>query len=281
MGMEIIHLGKDHGSSGSTINLRIQDLSPISFSTHSVAKPPMSIWLMSAAPHQPVFPWWAYSANLDEAVSKLNEIWSITNAQSFFDCLYLSQLKKQFPSNLYVIFPGNIRVDGWSGLKESSQNTFLRGQECIYHLEAAFSSKLSINWVPFSQPQRIVKDPSFGDLWRLYQASRADDVAMSLSFFSLSNPATLPEAIQLLIHPNENRSEEFSKNVDWFGAYSSPLRPDYASCSVVYSRHADGLGPITQFEKRFNDLIQQVRSLLVPTTTPEAVFRILSRLVAI
>lgn len=279
MGIEIIHLGKEHGPTGSRIQL--QDLATLSYSAHSVAKPSMSIWLMSASSNQAMFPWWNYGTEVDEAVSKLHQLWAVTSAQTLFDCLFLSQLKKYFHNNLYVIFPGNIRTDGWDELTDSSRNTFLKGQECVYQLEGAFSSRLTINWVPFSQPQRIVKDPSFSDLWRLYLASRADDVAMSLSFFSLANPATLPEAIQLLIHPNENRSEEFSKNVDWFGLFSSPLRPDYASCAVAYSRLAENLGPITAFQKQFNDLFDQTRDALSASPTPSTVFKLLSRYVAL
>lgn len=276
MGIEIIRIGQGQGT-----KVQLKDLSPLSFSSHNVANPPMSIWLMSAAPNQPLFPWWSYGGQLDEAVTKLNQLWSVTSWQTFFDCLFLSQLRKTFASNLYVIFPGNIRTDGWGELSESARNAFLRGQECVYLLEGAFGSKLSINWVPFSQPQRIVKNPSFSDMWKLYQASRSEDVAMSISYFCLSNPSTLPDAIQLLIHPNENRSEEFSKNVDWFGLYSSPLTPDHASCGVAYSRHASLLGPITEFQKQFNDLVEQARFALAAAPTPDTVFRILSRLVAL
>lgn len=279
MGIEIIHIGRDHGERGTRILL--QDLSPLSFSSHSVTNPQMSIWLMSAAPGQPILPWWNYSAELDESIKKLNEVWGVSSAQTFFDCLFLSHLRKSFGSNLYVLFPGNIRVDGWDRLTESNRNIFLRGQECVYHLEGSFSSKLSINWVPFSQPQRIVKNPPFGDMWKLFLASRSEDPTMSLSFFVLSNPSTLPEAIQLLIHPSENRSEEFSKHVDWFGLYSAPLTPEYASCSVAYARFPNILGPVTEFQKQFNDLIEQVRFALSSSPTPDTVFKILSRLVAL
>jgi hypothetical protein len=279
MGIEIINLGRDHGERGKQIPL--QDLSPLSFSSHSVANPQMSIWLMSAAPGQPVFPWWTYSAKVEESSKKLNDLWGVTSAQSFFDCIFLSQLRKHFGSNLYVIFPGNIRVDGWDKLPESSKALFLKGQECVYHLEGAFGSKLSINWVPFSQPQRIVKNPSFGDMWKLFLASRSEDPVMSISYFTLTNPRTLPEAIQLLIHPSENRSEEFSKQVDWFGLYSSPLNSDHAACSVAYARFPNILGPVTEFQKQFTDLIEQTRFALNSSPTPETVFRILSRIVAL
>lgn len=279
MGIEIIHIGRDNGERGTKILL--QDLSPLAFSSHSVATPQMSIWLMSLSSGQPLFPWWTYSSNLDESIKKLCDMWGVTNPQSLFDCLFLSQLRKQFGSNLYVIFPGNIRIDGWDKLGESSRNLFLKGQECTYHLEGSFSTKLSINWVPFSQPQRIVKNPPFGDMWKLFLASRSDDPVMSMSFFVLSNPSTLPEAIQLLIHPSENRSEEFSKHVDWFGMYSSPITPEYAACSVAYARYPNILGPVTEFQKHFNDLIEQTRFALSSAPTPDTVSKILSRLVAL
>jgi hypothetical protein len=186
---------------------------------------------------------------------------------------------------MFCALPPNIRLnlslDEWDVISEAQKNTFQRGQDCIYHLEGAYNNKISINWVPFSHPQKIVKDPSFTDIWRLFLAARGDDVVNSLSFFSTTQYTQLPDIIKILINPADNRSHEFSKVVDWFGVYSSPLRDDFSSFSIAYSKTQNNLGPFSELQKQFSELLEATRKILLSNPSPETVFRVLSRIVAL
>src|SRR5262245_30068870 len=140
MGMEIIRLGN---SESKIVNsAETQALADLSFAVHKVEDPALSIWMMTSTIGSPMVPWWAYDAKLDEDIKRLNDLWSVTSAQSFFDCLFLSQLKRAAGPNFYVILPGYLRSEGWSTLPENARNAFLRGQGCVYRLEGAFKNKL-------------------------------------------------------------------------------------------------------------------------------------------
>ncbi len=277
MGMEIVRLG---GISES-VATESTDFGKLSFATHNIPSIPMSIWLMNSSVGKQMVPWWTYSAAIDEDLKRLNDLWSVTSAQSFFDCLFLSQFRRLVGQNLYVIIPGYLRTDGWDKLPEPSRALYLRGQGCVYRLEGAFNSKLTINWVPFAQPQCIVKDPSFSALWPMFVASRNEDVATSLGFFSLSDPRKLPLAVSMLIQPNEQRSAELSKVVDWFGMYSSPVSDDFCSSSVIYSKDDAIIERMKDFQTKFDALLLEVRNELREQPQPHTAFRILSRFVAI
>ncbi len=278
MGMEIIRLGAE---GTSAIEQRASELAKLNFSTHRVPDPALSIWMMSLAPGKTVSPWWAYNAAIDEDVERLNTLWSVSSAQSFFDCLFLSQFKKIAGPNLYMIAPGYLRAEGWEKLPEHARNAYLRGQGCVYRLEGSFDAKLSINWVPFAQPQSMIKDPAFSALWPLFVASRNDDVANSIGFFSLSDVRKLPQVTSLLIQANENRSVELSSVVDWFGMYSSPMTPDHGACAVVYSNDNAQMARFVDFQLKFDAVLTEAREALRSSPNPHTAFRILSRFIAI
>src|SRR5262245_58405583 len=109
MGIDVIKLSETPGQAPA---LNEQDLAKISFSMHSVATPPMSIWLMMMPAGQPVFPWWSYGRALDEDVSKLTAMTGIASPQGLFDFLFLLQLKRSFGSGLYALVPGNVKTEG-------------------------------------------------------------------------------------------------------------------------------------------------------------------------
>lgn len=279
MGMEIIRLGDE--SAPKPIENQNVELAKLGFSTHRVPDPRLSIWMMSMTPGLAPLRWWNYSGAIDEDIERLNNLWSVTSAQSFFDCLFLSQFKKIAGPNLYVIAPGYLRADGWEKLPEQSRNAYLRGQGCVYRLEGAFNTKLEINWVPFSQPQSMIKDPSFSAMWPLFCASRNDDVANSMGFFALSDVRKLPQVTNLLIQKNENRSVNLSSVVDWFGLYSSPITPDHGACGVVYSQDDAQIAKFAEFQQKFAAILAEARQALTASPTPQTAFRVLSRFVAI
>lgn len=278
MGTEIIKLGE---SAANPTSAGTQELAKVSYSVHQVPDPAMSIWLMSTTIGRSLVPWWSYDGAIDEDVKRLSDLWTVNSAQSFFDCLYLSQFKRSAGQNFYVIAPGYLRTEGWDKLPENSRTAYLRGQGCVYRLEGAFNSKLAINWVPFAQPQCIIKDPAFSALWPMFVASRNDDVATSIGFFSLSDVRRLPLVVSLLIQPNDDRSNELAKVVDWFGMYSSPISPDYAASAVVYSKNKTMVEQMADFQRRFDAQLAEARQMLSAQPQPTTAFRILSRFVAI
>jgi len=279
MGIEIIRLGG--ASSQSESQLALKDFASPVYHDYSVRNPDMLIWLMVAFKDRPLAPWWGYDQSIDSDIEALNQTWSISSAQSLFDCLFLSQIKKFSGPNFYAIFPGNIKTDGWTRLRESDKATFLKGQGCIYHLQGDFDAKLNINWVPFWQPQSLVKDPSFANFWRLFLAAQSDDNSNCISFFSLSSPARLPEAINLLIGEEESRSEKLCQVVDWFGFYSSPLQSKYSPCSAIYTKHSSVVSELKSLQHAFTAAFAQAKQDLVSAPVPSTVMKFLSRQIAL
>lgn len=277
--MEIIQFDDVLGTQAAPPKPR--HLANLSFVAHKVVTPPMSIWMMSLEAQSAVLPWWGYNGTIDEDLQRLNDLWSVSSPQSFFDCLFLSQFKRLIGRNLYMIAPGYLRTEGWDKLSDQARSAYLHGQSCVYRLEGALKQKLSINWVPFAQPQVIIKDPSFAALWSMFVASRNDDVANSIGFFQLADIKRLPEVTNMLIHPNDNRSVDLSQVVDWFGLYSSPLNPDHGACAVIYSGLNAAVPPLSEFQVKFRALLTEVRQMLQANPTPRTAFRILSRFVAI
>ena len=279
MGIDVIKLGE---SQSAAPGLREQDLAKVSFSLHSVPSPAMSIWLMAMpTTGQPIFPWWSYGRALDEDVSKLSAMTGISSPQGLFDFLFLHQLKRSFQNGLYALVPGNVKTEGWSQLNEPSRAILNRSQSCVYRLEAAFGKRLSVNWVPFYQPQCMVKDASGDNLIRFFNAAKSDDVANSLSFVSVNDVRKLPEVVSLLVEQDEKRSEKMSQLADWFGVYSSPLNDRHGTCAMSYTMSTQAAASFTLFQKQFTALLEAVRKALLADPSPGAVLRIVSRIVAL
>ncbi len=274
MGIETIKLSNGADPAAVTAN-------PLNFAWHHLADPALSIWSMTATPDQPVFPWWNYNFSIDEDVRRLKDLWNVTDAQSFFDCLFLSQFKKMMGAGLYVLFPGYLRTQSWGDLADSARSAFLRGQGCVYRLDGSYNGKMDIRWVPFAQPQSLVKDPSLEALWSLFVGGRTEDVSNSVGFFGLNDARKLPQVLSLLIQPHEDRSMALSSIVDWYGVYSSPISPGYGTSAVLYAQQKSGLELCAAFQQRFVALVEEVRTALIATPSPRIAFRFLSRLVAL
>jgi hypothetical protein len=254
---------------------------PVKFAWHQVTDPALSIWNMTVAPDQPLFPWWNYAFSIDEDVKRLKDLWNITDAQSFFDCLFFSQFRKIMGSGIYMIFPGYLRTQSWGELSDSARSAFLRGQGCVYRLDGSYNGKMDVRWVPFAQPQSLVKDPSLEALWSLFVNGRTEDVSNSIGFFALNDARKLPRVISLLVQPNEQRSTELASIVDWYGVYSSPVSPGFGTSAVVYGQKKSSLALCATFEERFAGLVDAIRTALAADASPRVAFRFLSRLVAL
>lgn len=279
MSTDVIRL--NNGTPGLASPLKRQDLARLQFSHHDAPPPAMSIWMMSMAAREPVFPWWSYGSSVDDDINKLSMLAGITSAQGLFEFLFLLQLRKAFANGLYVIVPGNVRTDGWRHLPERAQAAFQRGQNCVYRLDAVLGKKMAVNWVPFYQPQCLVKDPSADVMSRFFNAAKSEDPTTSLSFFSLSDPRRMPEVVNLLIQKDDTRSEKLSGLVDVFGVFSSPRDDRNGTCALAYAANSAALEPLKAFERGFNGAVEQVRTLLLADPTPAAVLKIISRLVAL
>jgi len=253
----------------------------LSFRSYDVPSPEMSIWVMLAEKDQKIFPWWSYEAAFDQDIHALNNAWSVVNAQGLFDCLFLSLLKRTMGPNFYVIFPGNIKSENWGQVQDKDKEFFLKGQGCVYHLQAAFDTKLNVSWVPFWQPQSVIRDPSFGNFWRLFMNSQSEDVSKSISFFQLSNPRHLPGIVNLLVEADDNRSEKFAGLVEWFGVYTSPLAADHVPGALVYSKHKQIMEKFTDLQKTFSKIFEQTQVELAKNPKPQTALRILSRTIAL
>ncbi len=275
MGIDIIRLNDSQIEPGSTVDPK--DLAQLTCRDYSVENPNMYIWLMAALRDRALFPWWSYDHQLEQEMRTLNELWSVSTQQSLFDCLFLSSLKRFAGSHFFAILPGNIKNEGWGKLRESDRTTFLRGQGCVYHMQGSFDSKLSINWVPFWQPQSLVRDPSFSNLWRLFMASKGDDTTASLSFFSLADPTKLSQVINTLIEPEENRSEKLAGLVDWFGLYTSPLSESFSPACVLYSAEKKYLTRFSELQNSFTGLFEEAKKQLIAKPHPSTALRLLSR----
>lgn len=278
MSVDVIKLGQQQEPE---IELKPSSLANLAFRSHVVPDPAMSIWLMNLKNDAPIFPWWNIDSELDPDVKTLDDTWGISTPQSLFDCLFLSQLGRCLGPNLYAIIPGYVKTDGWNKLQEPDRQAFLKGQGCIYHLEGNFNDRLSINWVPFGQPQSIVRDLSFGSLWRLFVATQPPDSSKSFCFFSLKDARRLPEIANLLIKEDDKRSEHMAGLVDWFGAYMSPLKKDFSTCGVFYTQKKESVPLFSELQRQFQAAVEAARALLVKEPEPKNVIKVLSRLIAL
>ncbi len=279
MSAETIRLGTGHRT--GTTPLQRQDLARLEFVHHDVAAPLMSVWMMSLPAGQPVFPWWSYDGSVDDDVTRLSSLSGISSAQGLFDFLFLLQIRKAIKDGLYVIVPGNVRSDGWRDLPERARAAFEKGQACVYRLEAAHGKKTSVNWVPFFQPQCIVKDPTADVMGRFFHAAKTDDPTNSLTFFTLSDVRRMPDVVNALIQKDERRSERLSRLVGLFGVYSSPRDERHGACALAYASDPAALMSLKAFERGFSGAVEQVRTMLLAEPTPATALKILSRLMAL
>lgn len=241
----------------------------------------LKLWFYVAAFNETFFPWWNFDASIEDDIKSLSDVWSIKSPENLFDFLFLHSLQKLAAPNLYVIFPGNIRQESWNETKETERQTFLKGQGCIYHLQGVFSEKLSIQWVPFWQPQSLVKNPSPFSMWQLFQRIPSDDQARSLSFFSLSDPGHLPAVINLLIEPAQKRSEDLASHVDWFGMYSSPVQALARTGCVIYSQSNQMLEKFSSMENILHEQYIRIFESLASQRVPNTAYKIMSGLTSI
>jgi len=279
MGIEIVNINAENLTPAAGPSPT--DLVSPQFQTVQVPHPAMSVWLMTLPVGENFFPWWGYQAKIDDELRALHQMWNISSPQGLFDCLFLAQMQKTLGANLYIIFSGNIKTQGWSALKEADQNTFQRGQGCVFHLLGSFNGKFNINWVPFWEPQSIVRNPGFGSLWRLFSNNGGDDITRCLTFFSVSNPRLLPEVTKHLIERDDQRSEKLSALTDWYGIYTSPLGPSNAACCAVYARNKELLTKFDALKTQFMNVFTQTQKDLFTDLEPRSALRILSRAVAI
>lgn len=280
MSAETIKLGTGLKAFAGT-SLQRQDLARMQFVHHDVAAPLMSVWMMSLPAGQPVFPWWSYDGAVDEDVNRLATLTGITSGQGLFDFLFLLQLRKTFRDGLYVIVPGNVRTDGWHLLPERAQSAFQRGQACVYRLEASNGRKMMVNWVPFFQPQCLVKDPTADIMGRFFNAAKSEEPTTSLSFFTLNDVRRMPDVVNALIQKDDRRSEKLSRLVNAFGVFSSPRDERNGACALAYASDPAALEPLKACERGFSGAVDQVRTLLLAEPTPATALKILSRLVAL
>ncbi len=279
MGIDVIRLGGDQTQVEPRMG--VDQLAQPSFQYYNLPNPSLSIWLMSMPTQQSVFPWWRYESKIDEDIHALSESWAVSNPQSLFDCLFLTHLQKSVGANWFVVFPGNIKTQGWGSLREMDRESFKRGQSCVYHLHAAFQDRLTVNWVPFWEPQSIVRNPGFGSLWRLFSSSPGDEVTRCVTFFSLSNPRFLPDVVKLFIENSDHRSEKLAALTDWFGVYSSPLSANHAACAVFYSQSKEVMKRLEILKGEFMATLKEAQREMVSDTRPRNAIRILSRLIAL
>ncbi|OVE75433.1 hypothetical protein BVX98_07725 [bacterium F11] len=276
MGIEILRLGEDKNIGSPPVNSN--ELASVSFKRHIISQPPMSIWMMTLDPNRQIFPWWGYLSTMDEDMDVLSQNYSISSAQQLFDCLFLHHLYRLGGKNLCVIFPGSIKSNGWGDLREGDRSVFLKGQACIYHLDASLGSKMNINWVPFYHPQSLVRAPRFENLWRLFASNQDDNSETScLTFFSLSDVRMLPEVIKLLLQEESNRSERLSKLVDWFGVYSSPLKTGYTTSSVIYTANKWIVTQLGELEKKLSNEFEGAKREMLDNPIPRSALRIINR----
>jgi len=251
------------------------------FKTYTVPSPAMSIWLMTLPPNQAPFPWWSYAGAIDADINTLNQDWSIPSPQGLFDCLFLWHLSKFAGLNSFTIFPGCIKTTAWGSLRPIDRETFTRGQGCVYQLFGAYDRKLAINWVPFWQPQSLVRSPAFGSLWRLFSCNTGDESTRCITMFGLANPRKLPEVVNLLIAKDDNRSEKLVSLVDWYGVFSSPLDPKIGTCALIYTKNPDVITNLNVMQAQFSRQLSDAQTELTKDTSPRTALRIMSRQVAL
>lgn len=267
-------------NSPTTPRLTIKDLVQPSFKTFNVPKPEMSIWLMTLPPGRQAFPWWTYNGKIDGDINALNQDWNIPSAQGLFDCLFLAGLSRFAGAQSFTIFPGCIKTSAWGTLRPIDRDVFTKGQGCIYQLFGAYEKGLAINWVPFWQPQSLVRCPPFGSLWRLFSSNTGDETTRCITMFGLSNPRKLPEVTNLLIGKDDQRSEKLISLVDWYGVYSSPIEPRAGTCAVIYTKHPEVIAKLGQLQTHFMAHLSQAQEELLKETSPRMALRIMSRQVS-
>jgi hypothetical protein len=278
MGIDVIKPNEKSAAAGVATG----DLAKVGFSLHSVPNPAMNIWLMAMpASDKAIFPWWNYARSLDEDVTKLSAMTGISSPQGLFDFLFLLQLRRSFSDGLYTLVPGNVKNEGWKELNEPARAVVQRGQNCVYRLEAALHKKLAVNWVPFYQPQVLVKEPTADNIIRFFHASKSEDVTNSLSFVGVNDVRRMPEVVKLLIQADEKRSEKLVQAVDWFAVYSSPLDDKHGTCAMVYTQSTAVVGVLAQLQKQFSETLEAVRKALFAEPTPATVLKLLSRFIAL
>lgn len=274
--MEILKLGNVRQVVGP--NIQQEDLADIHFRRHIVPDSTMAIWLMNLTPNKYILPWYGYRTELDDDIQTLKSNWSVVSPQSLFDLLFLNALSRFGGKNLFVIFTGDIKSNNWKRLSESDQRTYSRGQSCVYHLEGSYGKKINVNWVPFYQPQSLVKDPKFDSLWHLYLAKHDEQNDVNaISFFSLSDLGKLPEVIKLLVNRDEKRSENLAALVDWFGVYSSPLREGFTTSALVYSNDQKIFSGLSRLESQITGMYDQAKAEFLKKAEPRSALRVISR----
>jgi len=280
MGAEIIRLGNIDEPMGS--HLTLGDLADLSFQRFDAPNNSMSIWLMRLARDKKIFPWWSYQGVMDEDIEKLYGSWSVSSPQHLFDLLFLNQIFLFGGSHFFVIFPGNTKTTGWGQLREEDRTTFLKGQGCNYYLDGLFKGKMVINWVPFYQPQSLVRNPRFDSFWRLFLSKvEEQDEANSICFFSMKNMQNLPEVIRLLIHKEEKRSEKLLEYVEWYGLFCSPKRPNVTTSCVIYTKNKDYLQQLTYLERQTLNQFEKIKQELLKDSTPGTTLKIINRHIAL
>jgi hypothetical protein len=279
MGIDILNLGGDHMQLEPQLGK--EQLVQPEFQNHRVANPQMSIWLMTVKPRSVIFPWWRFESSIDEDMQHLSKTWSICSAQGLFDCLVLSALKKFAGSHLFAIFPGNLKKDNWARLDDQDRKVFDQGQACVYQLDGSYDGHVSINWVPFYQPQSLVKNPAFGNMWRMFCASKDHDEGNGITLFSLSSYRLLPEVVHLLTEKDENRSAKLATLVNWFALYSSPVNPRFGSLLTLYTRQDEVISGLREVQAQIETLVQRSQDELLEDPRPRSAIRILTRQIAI
>lgn len=278
MGIEIVRLGEHNPTSTSPFEA---SLANVSYQEFFVPHPQMNVWMAYVDNNRPLFPWWGYNSHVDEDMTILKQMWDVLGPQSLFDCLFLSSLQKNAGGNFYIIFPGIIKSQNWANVKPGDRSLYLSGQACMYHLTGLFEKKLTIQWVPFWQPQSLVKDPYFISMWRLFRQISVDEASRCLTFFKLSDPSKLPKILTLLNDAEEKRSEKLSELVDWFGMYSSPLQDAYRTGCIVYGREKASLQSMINVRNHFDHVLREAQRALSKQTEPRAVLRFLSGHIAL
>jgi hypothetical protein len=138
-----------------------------------------------------------------------------------------------------------------------------------------------VNWVPFWEPQSLVRNPNFGSQWRLFSANPGDETTRCLTFFGLSNPRLLPEVVNLFIAKDDQRSEKLAALVDWFGMYSSPLTGEIGTSAVIYTQKQEVMQRLQYLETQFSGTVMQAQHELLAETFPRTAIRIMSRQIAL
>ena len=130
-------------------------------------------------------------------------------------------------------------------------------------------------------PWWCAKDASADNTVRFFNATKSNDVVISLSFIAINDVRKLPEMVNLLVQPDEKRSEKMVQIADWFGVYSSPRNDKYSTCAMVYTANKPAVMSFALFEKQFSETIDLVRKALIADPTPGTVLKLVSRFVAL